>query len=62
MPLFSQNIKQFISSKTNWTGLGMIAGAVVGFKTAVLTPYEAVQTAIAGFSLLFIKDAVHKVA
>lgn len=54
---FKQDLREFFSSKSNWAGIGMIAGGLVGIYTkADLT--ISMQAIIGGLALIFVKDAI----
>jgi len=55
---FKQNIKDFLSSKTNWTGIGMIAGGAGGFYFGQMDFNAAAQLVASGFALIFVRDAI----
>ena len=57
---FKQEIKEFLSSKTNWTGLSMVIGSIVGFKYGQVDAVTAVQGVMAGLALISVKDAIAK--
>jgi hypothetical protein len=58
IPGFKQDVQTFLQSKTNWTALGIIGGAVVGFYTKSVTPVEAFAGITNGLGMLFIRDAI----
>lgn len=55
---FKQGIREFFSSKTNWTGLGMIAGAVGGAYFKQIDFNSAAQLVASGLALIFVRDAI----
>lgn len=56
--IFKQNVRQFLASKTNWTGLTMIVSAFIGYQTGAMDAVSAWQTAASGLGLIFIRDAI----
>ena len=58
--MFSQDLKTFLKSKSNWTGMTMIGSGIVGWYTKSMEPVTAFQTIMGGFGFLAIKDAIHK--
>lgn len=59
--MFHQDIKEFFSSKTNWTAITMIIVAVVGYIAKEYTLASALTQALTGVGMLFIRDAIAKV-
>ena len=59
--MFHQDIKEFFSSKTNWTAITMIIVAVVGYVAKEYTLANALTQAMTGLGMLFIRDAIAKV-
>lgn len=55
---FEQDVKTFLSSKTNWTAIGIIGGAIIGYYTKSATPVEAFAGVANGLGMLFIRDAI----
>lgn len=58
IPGFKQTVREFMASKTNWTGLTMTASAGVAYLTGELSASAALTPALTGVSLLFIRDAL----
>jgi len=56
--MFKQNLSEFFHSKTNWTGIAMMAGAIAGYLTETADPAAAAESFMLGLSLLFIRDAI----
>lgn len=54
---FKQTVREFLASKSNWTGLTMIIGGAIGLyqKADVSTSVTAIM---GGLSLLFIRDGI----
>jgi uncharacterized membrane protein HdeD (DUF308 family) len=52
--------KKWYQSKTNWTGITTIVGAVAGYLTGAIDPVTAAQTIVAGFALIFLRQGVAK--
>ena len=56
--MFKQSLKEFFQSKTNWTGMTMIAtGAYLIYQKDVVT---GMQSAFGGLALITVKDAIAK--
>ncbi len=55
---FKQDVKTFLKSKTNWTGLGLIIGGALAFHYKNLSEFEAGQMIVAGFSIIFLRDGI----
>lgn len=54
---FKQDVRTFLKSKSNWTGLSMVIGGIIGItQKADLT--ISVQAIMGGLALIFIKDAI----
>jgi len=58
--MFEQDVKQFLSSKTNWTGMTMIVTGCVGLYAKSMDAVTAWQSIFGGLGLLFVKDAIAK--
>lgn len=58
IPGFKQTVREFVASKTNWTGITMTASAGVAYLTGELSASAALTPALTGISLLFIRDAL----
>lgn len=56
--MFKQDIKTFLQSKTNWTGITIIGSAIVGYYTGAITPVELFAGVTNGLGLMFIRDAI----
>lgn len=56
--MFKQDVDKFLHSKSNWTGMGMILGGVVGLQSGTIEPFNASQMIVGGFALIFVKDAI----
>lgn len=53
---FRQDVRTFLKSKSNWTGLTMIFGGAIGiYQKANLT--VSVQAIMGGLALIFVKDS-----
>jgi hypothetical protein len=57
---FKQNTGDFIASKSNWTGMVMIAGGAYGGYTKAMDITAAIQMILGGIAVISIKDAVSK--
>jgi len=57
---FKQSTGDFIRSKTNWTGMVMIAGGLYGGYTQAMDYTSAIQMVLGGIAVISIKDAVAK--
>lgn len=55
---FRQTVRQFFTSKTNWTALVAIGAAIAGYHTHQIGAQEAVQTIGTAMGAMFLKDAV----
>lgn len=55
---FRQTVRQFLTSKTNWTALVAIGAAVAGYHTHQIGAQEAVNAIGTALGAMFIKDAV----
>lgn len=55
---FKQDVKTFLSSKTNWMGVSGVIGAVVGFYAGQLDIVQAVQSGMVALGFIFVKDAI----
>ncbi len=55
--MFKQSLNEFFSSKSNWTGLGMIVGGLIGISQKADLTISS-QAVIAGLALIFVKDAI----
>lgn len=53
-----QTLKGFFSSKTNWTGMSMIAAGGYGLYSKSMEPTEAIMMIGNGFGLIGIKSAI----
>lgn len=51
---------KWYQSKTVWTGITTIVGAVAGYLTDVMDLVTAAQTVVAGFALIFLRQGVAK--
>jgi len=60
IPMFKQDLKQFLSSKTNWTGMTMIVTGVVGLIYKSIDPVTAWKSISGGVALICVKDAIAK--
>ena len=47
-----------LKSKSVWLGITTIIGAVAGYLTKTMTPVEAMQTALGGLAVIFIRDGI----
>ena len=54
------NIKHLITTKTFWLGIGTIAGAIVAFTQGAVDTKELVQGIIAGMTMIFVREGIHK--
>ena len=60
LPLFAQDVRQFLRSKTNWTAVTGIVLAVVGYQTGVIDAVAFTAALLNGVGVLCIRDAVSK--
>lgn len=58
LPLFAQDVKGFLSSKTNWTAVTGIILAVVGYTSGVIDSVALAAAILNGFAVIFLRDAV----
>jgi len=62
---FKQDFRTFLSKKTNWLGIGMIAGGIISLMNSSTAgseySQEAVKSILAGFALLFVRDGIEGV-
>jgi hypothetical protein len=52
------NIQELSKSKTFWTGLAGVLGAVGGFFTGEATAVQAIQLGITSLLAIFLRDAM----
>jgi hypothetical protein len=55
---FKQDIKEFISSKSNWLGVSAVLSGAIGYQTKALQPIEAINMIGGGLALLFVHDTI----
>ena len=55
---FKQSITQFFQSKTNWTGITAILGAIISYNIGIIDTAVCVQTIMGGLGMIFIRDAI----
>ncbi len=60
MKIFGQTPNEFFRSKSNWTGLAAIAGAITAYSAGQIDTTVMTQGVFAGLALIFVKDAVVK--
>jgi len=58
--MFNQSLKDFFTSKTNWTAITMIVVAIVGYIAKEYTLSNALTQALTGLGMLFVRDAIAK--
>lgn len=61
IPLFSQDLKSFSTSKSNWVGGLMIVGATIAFAKGTIGINEWLLAVGNGAAILGIKDAIVKI-
>jgi len=50
---------ELLKKKTTWAGISMIVTAIGSYITGTAEPIQAIQAAIAGFGLIFMREAIH---
>lgn len=58
---FAQNLSEFASSKTNWSGLTMVVMSVLSYVTGTIGVEAMVAGVMNGLGMIGIKDAVVKI-
>jgi hypothetical protein len=61
IPLFSQDLKSFVTSKSNWIGGLIIIGSTVAFAKGSISMNEWLLAVSNGSAILGIKDAIVKI-
>lgn len=51
-----------ITTKSFWLGVSAVIGGAGGLATGSLNPVEGLQTVAGGLGLIFVRDAIRKVA
>lgn len=59
IPFFEQDLKEFLSHKTNWTGMTLVLIGIVGIFNGMDSAL-VVSSIMGGLSLLFVRDAIAK--
>lgn len=58
--MFAQDLKSFVTSKTNIVAIAGMAFAVYGFTKGYVSYGELTMSVTAGLSAMGLRDAVHK--